>query len=415
MNNFLRKNALVLCIALGAILGGFFGWALGEKTDSIAWVGDLFLNALRLMVVPLVMASLIAGVCQLKEISRLGALGIRTVLYFMMTTGIAVSIGLILVNFIGPGKTSALEGISQIPASVQGKESFSFIDVILNMIPPNLFQAMAEGNMMPIILFSLAFGMVLVSFGKKADPLVNILLTLNEVFLLMVKYLMYAAPIGILCLVAAKLGASGGGKAFWLELTRVGKYAFTVILGLTIHGAIVLPLILRLSGKNVRQYLQNGAEAIMTAFGTASSSATLPVTLRCVEKKNKVHPETAAFVCSLGSTINMDGTALYEAVAAVFIAQLYGMDLTFTQQILIFVTATLASIGAAGIPEAGLVTMVIVLNAVHIPIEGIGMILAIDWFLDRCRTAVNVCGDMVGAAVMDRLTLGTIHTSKRGR
>ena len=408
------QQGLTLAIAFGALLGGVLGWALGPKMLGIEWLGEIFLNGLRLLVVPLVMLSLTAGVCQLSSLSRLGPLGVRSILYFMTTTVISVVIGLILVNILKPGLHASIPSGSA-SHLVTAKGEFSFIDVIINMIPPNLFQAMAEGNIMPLILFSLAFGSLLVSMDQKAKPLIDVILTLNEIILKMVKYFMVVAPLGIFALVAGKLGASGGGQAFWLELSKVGRYSFTVILGLGIHGMIVLPLILSFFRRDFFKFLLNGMEAMVTAFGTASSSATLPITLRVVEKKNNVHNEVGSFVCTLGSTINMDGTALYEAVAAVFIAQAYGIDLSISQQILIFLTATLASIGAAGIPHAGLVTMVMVLNAVHLPIEGIGMLLAVDWFLDRLRTAVNVWGDMVGAGIIDQMLFPKLYSGKGRR
>jgi len=215
-----------------------------------------------------------------------------------------------------------------------------------------------------------------------------------------VHIILLIAPVGIFGLVAGRLGASGG-DAFAGELARLGKYFVTVVLGLGLHGILVLPLILFLfTRRNPLTFFTGMAEALVTAFSTASSSATLPVTLRCAVERNKVAKESAGFVCPLGATVNMDGTALYEAVAAMFIAQSYGIDLNIGQQAVIFLTATLAAIGAAGIPEAGLVTMVMVLQAVGLPLEGIGGILAIDWLLDRFRTTVNVWGDSIGAAIM---------------
>ena len=219
-----------------------------------------------------------------------------------------------------------------------------------------------------------------------------------------VHLLMLTAPVGIGALIAGRLGDAGGFSGFGPELIRLGKYSATVIIGLSIHGMFVLPLILRFFGQqNVRRYTLNTAPALTTAFSTASSAATIPLTMECVTSGSGVSKRTASFVLPLGATINMDGTALYEAVAAIFIAQIYGIDLSSVQMVVIFLTATLAAIGAAGIPEAGLVTMVIVLRTVGLPLEGIGMILAIDWFLDRCRTTVNVWGDAVGAAVVDHL------------
>jgi Na+/H+-dicarboxylate symporter len=219
-----------------------------------------------------------------------------------------------------------------------------------------------------------------------------------------VHLVMYTAPLGVFALVASKLGAAGGGDMFLAELLKIGKFAATVIMGLLFHAVVILPAILYfVAKKNPLTYFKNMSPALTTALSTASSSATLPVTLECVEEENKISRRTTLFVIPLGATVNMDGTALYESIAAIFIAQMVGIHLGFGEQVLVFLTATLAAIGAAGIPEAGLVTMVIVLQAVGLPLEGIGMLLSIDWFLDRLRTSVNVWGDSIGAAVVDRL------------
>ncbi len=285
------------------------------------------------------------------------------------------------------------------------EREFSFLDVIIGLIPKNIFSAMLNNNILPLILFSLVFGGILTTLGDTGKPVIGVFEGLNEAFLKFIRLLMYFAPLGILGLIAARLGraelTTEGG--FMTEVTRMAKYFSTVIIGLLIHSTFVLSPILFVFGRRkVRPYLTNTSPALLTAFSTASSSATLPVTIESVEVKNKVSNRTAGFVLPLGATINMDGTALYEAVAAIFIAQVYNVPLPFGAQVIIFLTATLAAIGAAGIPEAGLVTMVIVLKAVGLPTEGIAMILAIDWFLDRCRTTVNVWGDSVGAAVVDR-------------
>jgi len=219
-----------------------------------------------------------------------------------------------------------------------------------------------------------------------------------------VHIVMYFAPLGVFALVSSKLGAAGGGDLFLLELLKIGKFAVTVILGLMIHALITLPAILYfVAKKNPLTYFKNMSSALTTALSTASSAATLPVTIECVEEENRISRRTTLFVIPLGATVNMNGTALYESIAAIFIAQMIGVHLGLGDQVLIFLTATLAAIGAAGIPEAGLVTMVIVLQAVGLPLEGIGMLLSIDWFLDRIRTSVNVWGDSIGAAVVDRL------------
>ena len=277
-------------------------------------------------------------------------------------------------------------------------------NVVVGLIPSNLFKAMANNEVLPLIIFSLLLGGVLTTLGKTGKPVIKVFVGLNDAIMKIVQLLMLTAPIGIGALIAGRLGDAGGFSGFGPEFIRLGKYAGTVIIGLSIHGMIILPLILRFFGQqNIRRYTLNTAPALTTAFSTASSAATIPLTMQCVTSGSGVSKRTASFVLPLGATINMDGTALYEAVAAIFIAQIYGIDLTSVQMVVIFLTATLAAIGAAGIPEAGLVTMVIVLQAVNLPIEGISLILVIDWFLDRCRTTVNVWGDAVGAAVVDTL------------
>lgn len=396
------SNFILIGIFIGIVVGGFCGWYFGETMVAAAWLGDLFLNALKMIIVPLVMASMIVGVTALGDVRKLGATGVKTILYYTATTGIAVLIGIILVNIIQPGGGLDTTGI-EIPDNVRGKEAYSFLDVVMGLVPPNLFRSMANMEILPLIFFSLLFGGVLTTLGERAKPVIHFFEVINEAIMKIVHLIMFFAPIGVFGLVAGKLGAVGGGDAFFVELIRLGKYAMTVILGLLAHAIIILPLfLLTLGKKNPLSYLFNLGSALTTAFSTASSSATLPVTMECVEEKNGVSAKSASFVLPLGATINMDGTALYEAVAAMFIAQAYGIDLSLGQQIVIFLTATLAAIGAAGIPEAGLVTMVIVLQAVNLPLEGIGTILTIDWFLDRCRTTVNVWGDAVGAAVIDQ-------------
>ena len=310
----------------------------------------------------------------------------------------AVITGIILVNLIKPGV-----GISHEVNNIIADRSYSFLDVIRGIIPGNIIKSMSNGDILPIIFFALFFSIVMNLVGEKAKPVKAFFEGIFEISMKMTHYIILFAPIGIFGLVASRLGNAGGWFAFKNELIGVGFYSVTVIGGLSIHAFVTLPIILWVFGKRSPiKYLKSMSDALFTAFSTASSSATLPLTLSCTENA-KIDRSTAGFVLPLGATVNMDGTALYEAVAAIFIAQLYGIEITFVQQIIIVLTATLAAIGAAGIPQAGLVTMIIVLKAVGLPIEGIGSILAIDWFLDRIRTAVNVWGDSVGAAVIDKL------------
>ena len=464
-------------IALGAIVGGSFP----EQALHTKFLGDIFLNALKMIVVPLVVASMIMGVTNLGDIRKLGSIGKRTIIYYMVTTALSVIVGLILVNIIKPGLgvshgetletvayriegkqvlflnsrlgdtqydnrhqvhledqgivgalsspassdrisvsdwTSSSTGESVTPSpsgsgiridlgvatKVQGKDRTIFqvlTDVVIGMVPKNIFKAMVETDVLPLIVFSLLFGGVLTTLGDVAKPVISLIAGINETIMKIVHIVITFAPVGIFGLIAGRMGQSGGWAGFLPELIKLGWYASTVVSGLLIHGLVVLPLILLfIARRNVATFVNNQLPALTTAFSTASSSATLPLSIECVTLKNRISNRVSSFVLPLGATINMDGTALYEAVAAIFIAQVYGISLGPFEMVIIFLTATLAAIGAAGIPEAGLVTMVIVLRAVNLPIEGITLILIIDWFLDRCRTTVNVWGDAVGAAVI---------------
>ena len=275
-------------------------------------------------------------------------------------------------------------------------------DVLLGLAPNNIVKAMAETKILPIIVFAMIFGAILTTLGEQGKPVIDFFIGANETILKFVQLLMLIAPLGIACLIAGKLGTAGGIEKFGLEFKKIGYYAITVIAGLLIHALVILPLILKFFAKrNIISYARGMSTALLTALSTASSSATLPVTINVLKTIIESPLKRLVLYYLLGATINMDGTALYEAVAAIFIAQLYGIDLGMGHLFVIFLTATLAAIGAAGIPEAGLVTMVIVLEAVGLPIEGISMILMIDWFLDRCRTTINVWGDSIGAAFID--------------
>ncbi|MDA7952050.1 MAG: dicarboxylate/amino acid:cation symporter, partial [Pirellulaceae bacterium] len=272
------------------------------------------------------------------------------------------------------------------------------------MFPANLFAAASATNVLALITFSIVFGGALTTLGAKGKPAIDFFNSINEAIMQIVKLVMFFAPVGIFGLVASNIANTGGAEAFYEEMERIGRYAMTVMLGLGIHFFVLASLIALLARQNPITYTLGVLRAMLTAVSTASSSATLPITMECVEENNNVSPRTSSFVLPLGATVNMDGTALYEAVAVIFIAQSLGIDLTGAELLIVFLTVTLAAVGAAGIPGAGLVTMVIVLQAVDLPTEKIGMILAIDWFLDRLRTTINVYGDAVGAGVVDRLT-----------
>ena len=399
----MKQNGLLYLMIAGIVLGIFSGWMFGSKMLVVEWIGEMFLDALKMLVVPLIISSMIVGIAGLGDIRKVGKTGLIALGYFMTTTCIAVAIGLVMVNIIEPGVAVEMT-VEQVPEKVAGKEAVGITDILKTFVSPNLVQSMVKMDILPLIIFSLLFGGVLTTLGEPGKRAIEFFDTINSAVMKIVHLLMYFAPLGVFALIASKLGAAGGGDLFLAELSKVGKYAATVISALLIHGLVVLPIILYLTTyRSPFIYFKNVTEALTTAFSTASSSATLPVTIECAEKNNRVSRKSALFVLPLGATVNMDGTALYESVAALFIAQMMGIHLGFGEQLIVFLTATLAAVGAAGIPEAGLVTMVMVLQSVGLPLEGIGMLLSIDWFLDRCRTTVNVWGDSIGAGVVDSL------------
>jgi len=391
-------NIILFGMIGGAALGAVAGYYLGDFMLSIKFLGTIFLNGLKMIVVPLVVASMIVGVASLGDVRRLGRTSAKTLAFYLTTTGLSVFIGLLMVNIIRPG--SGIENFGAfIPDIVHESRGKTLIDVVTGLVPSNIFAAASEGQILPLIVFSLLFGGVLTAIGEKGRPVIAVFEGINEAMMKIVIIIIYFGPIGIFALIGGIVAENH--DSLQQLASGMGWYFLTVVAGLAVHAIIVLPLILKLLGrKQPLTYFANMGQALATAFTTASSTASLPVTMECVEDKNGVDSRAAAFVLPLGATINMDGTALYEAVAAMFIAQIYGVDLSLGSQIVVFLTATLASVGAAGIPHAGTVMMVIVLDAVGLPLEGIGLIWAIDWFLDRCRTTVNVWGDSVGAAVI---------------
>jgi len=403
-----NEKKLLVTMLIGIVAGGVSGYLWGEAMQSVAWLGTLFLTALKMLIVPLVAASVITGVAGLGDVRRLGRMGGYAVAYYACTTLFAVSIGLLMANIWQPGVGVSLAAGVDAPPTTLGDVGIS--DLILSLVHPNIIAAAADMKLLPIIVFCIAFAAALSTLGERGRPVIAFFEGLNDAMMKLVEWIMWFAPIGVFALIASKLGSAGGGEAFVAQLAGLGKYVLAVISGLLTHAALLCVLLTFLARRQAFEYLRHMATALMTAFSTASSSATLPLTLEGV-KMAGVDEKARRFVLPLGATVNMDGTALYEAVAVLFIAQAYGIDLSFGQQMLVLITATMAAIGAAGIPEAGLVTMVIVLESVGLPLEGIGLLLAIDWFLDRCRTTVNVFGDSVGAAVVGRMLAERSRTS----
>ena len=391
---------LLVAIIAGVFAGLLVGWYWGEAAVGVAWLGQLFLNTLSMLVIPLLISAVITGVTSIGDVRHLGRLSAVTIAYYFVTVVIAVLIGLIMVNLIQPGAGVSTVGLEQPTEVIEAAQERGIGDILLSMIAPNLIKAAADTNLLPLIIWSVAFGIALASLGRKGRPAAKFFESLNDGMMLLVSWVMYFAPLGVFGLIAGMFGAAGSTEAFVEKISAVGLHVVTVLTGLGIHFLVLTLILVFLVGQSPK-YLLTMLRAIVTAFATASSTATLPITIQCAREAG-IDERARRFVLPLGSTVNMDGTALYEAAAAMFIAQAYDLQLGLGQQAIIVVTATLAAIGAAGIPQAGLVTMIIVLQVVGLPLEGIGLLLAVDWFLDRFRTATNVWGDAVGAAFVDR-------------
>ena len=405
-----KKNNLTWYILGAIVIAVIFALVFPHAAMKFHIGGEVFLSLLKMMVVPLVISSVMNGILGLGDVRKLGRPGGTALLYYFSTTVLAVLVGLVVVNILQPGGSVDQQALNEIAAkgAEGGMSSDADIGTILNnlvlmLFTDNLFDSAANTDLLPLIVFSIIFAGMLSTMGKRVETIVNIIDQINDAFIAFVLLLMKAAPLGIFCLVASRFGEAQDEGKFFDVLHQLGMYMFTVLGGLGIHAFVTLPLILHLVTKrNPFRFMSQMSQALMTAFSTASSSATLPVTMEAAVEEAKVSEQSVNFVLPLGATVNMDGTALYEAVAAIFIAQAIGFELSLTAQLTVAVTATLAAIGAAGIPEAGLVTMLIVLNAVGLPTEYISLILAVDWLLDRFRTTVNVFGDAVGAAVVEK-------------
>lgn len=450
VKGFFQRNAFVLFTVAAVVVGIILGFAVRpyklsyREVKYFSFPGELLMRMLQMLVLPLLVSSLITGIAALDSRAS-GKMGLRAVVYYTTTTIIAVTIGIIMVLVIHPGKGSKEEFTNQ-----QKIERISaadaFLDLIRNMFPPNLVEACTKQfktqyanrvvvvkvtvndtlfglngsqplsyeelvpvpgsvngvNALGMVVFSICFGLIIGSMGEEGRPLREFFDCLNEAIMRLVAIIMWYAPIGILFLIAGKIVEMDDIMSMGGQL---GMYVVTVICGLLFHGVVILPLLyFSITRKNPLVFIGGLLQALITALGTSSSSATLPITFKCLEENNKVDKRVTRFVLPVGATINMDGTALYEALAAIFIAQVNNFDLSFGQILTISITATAASIGAAGIPQAGLVTMVIVLTSVGLPTDDISLIIAVDWFLDRLRTVTNVLGDSIGAGIVEHLS-----------
>ncbi|NCS90164.1 MAG: dicarboxylate/amino acid:cation symporter [Ignavibacteria bacterium CG22_combo_CG10-13_8_21_14_all_37_15] len=385
-------------ILIGLLIGIVYGLTLTDYVAYVSWMGQIFLRGLQMVVVPLIFSSMISGISNLKSGKDLGRIGIKTFSYYMVTSLVAIVTGLFFVNLLKPGVGAELNFTQQVEGLDAARNSFG--NTLLEIIPKNIFHAFSTGDVLSVIFFAIIFGFFILKLEEK--PKAQLTDFFNGIFEVMMKMTMFVikfAPLGILGLVAEIVAQNSANLLS--VFGRLGLYSLAVILGLSFHAFVSLPLILKYFGKsNPLKHYKNMSTALLTAFSTASSNATLPLTMEAVEMNDGVSNKITSFVLPLGATINMDGTALYECVAAMFIAQAYGIELSFLSQVVVVITALLASIGAAGIPMAGLVMISVILTAVGLPLEGLGLILAVDRILDMLRTTVNVLSDTCCAVVI---------------
>jgi len=387
------ENLTLLAIVFGVLFGIF----LPEIALEQKIIGSIFLSLLKMLIVPLIFASIFVAIVGIGSVGELKNIGLKAFGYYFSTTAIAVVMGIIVVNIINPGVGM---DTAQTLGSAPVIKEFSIDQFILGFIPTNIISSLANGSIIQIIVFTVLLAMATLHLADEVrQPITSFFESLNEAMMVLAKWIIKLTPIGVFSLISFVVAEKGVESLFSLW-----EYVLAVILALTIHGVIILPTLLYFLAKySPLKYFREVREAVLLAFSTASSSATLPVSIEVAQEKGGVSKKSAGFILPLGATVNMDGTALYESIAVIFIANLAGVDLSIGQQVLIFVTATLASIGAAGIPGAGIVMMVIVLDTVGLPHEYISIILVVDRVLDMFRTATNVWGDLIGAKILDKV------------
>lgn len=403
---------ILIALAFAVVVGSFTTSINASSGFNLIpifeFFGALFLNALKMIIVPLIVSSIIVGIASIDQDGSFARMGSKTLLYYVATSAIAITIGLVMVMVFQPGLIDGVPAkevlglhadTAEVTQKVGDASTGDIAGIFLRMIPPNIINAAAQGQMLGLIFFSLLFGYFIAQLkGEHKNTMRNFFEGMFEVMMKMTDLIMRFAPIGVFALVA-KIVATSGIEVF----IPLAKFFFVVLVALAIHMFVVMPILLKMIAR-VRpiKHFQAMFPALLTAFSTSSSSATLPVTLDCVQDRAGVSNKTSSFVLPLGATINMDGTALYECVAALFIAQAYGLELGFVQQFTVVILALMTSIGVAGIPAASLVAITIILAAMGLPLEGIGLILAVDRVLDMCRTAVNVFSDSCGAVIIAR-------------
>lgn len=404
---------IVIAMVAGITVGAFLQWLMPNQSDVVVplylfdlsirgllvdgvfeVVGKVFVASLQMLVVPLVFVSLICGTCSLKDTTKLGRIGGKAIALYLITTAIAISFAMSLALFISPG-----EGVNMVAnTTFESREAPSLAQVLIQMFPSNPFEAFAQGNMLQVIVFALLFGISIALSGKAGERVASLFEDFSVVIMRLVTVLMNIAPYGVFCLLA--------GLFTDVSIETFGnliKYFLVVFVALVLHATITYPVLLKLlTGLNPLIFLRKMRNTAIFAFSTSSSNATLPITMETVTKKMGVKNSIASFTVPLGATINMDGTAIMQGVATVFIAQVFNVDLTLSDYLIVILTATLASIGTAGVPGVGLIMLAMVLDQVGLPVEGIGLIIGVDRLLDMTRTAVNVTGDSMVTLIVGK-------------
>jgi len=395
------KNTMFLLILLSIILGIASGIFFPQETIAVKWIGQVFINILKLIVLPLIFCALVSAITAIGGMKRLGSIGIYTFGYVLLSLSIAVVIGLVLLNVFKPGIgiPASLILANAVPADLHNLEFSSFL---LTLFPPNIVEAAAKYEIMPIVFFSIVFAIASLAVGDTARPVIDFFLGLRNVLVKMIMWLMYLTPIGLFSLLGAAVAEASLKNLLLKSLSGLLIFICIFLLGLLVQVIWQFLIVVYVLKKNPKKFISHASNALITAFATSSSMATMPVTMLAAQEQ-EITDDVARFVIPLATTINMSGTAMYEAVSALFFCQILGYDLSILAQLGIFITAILAGIGASGIPEGGLVTMVMVLRSVNVPTSAIGLLLPFDRILDRFRTMTNVWGDLVCAAVVDHL------------
>ena len=403
-----KKIGLTTKIFIALLFGAVFGMVLcylipaGEIRDEIIVdgvlyvIGQGFIRLMKMLVVPLVFCSLVCGSMAIGDTKKLGTVGVRTIAFYLVTTALAITIALSVGNLLDPGKGLDMSAVQSNAASVEAMETTSLVNTLLNIIPENPIGSLASGNMLQIIVFALIIGVILAKLGERTETVANFFSQFNDIMMEMTMMVMSLAPIGVFCLIARTF--AGIGFSAFLPL---GKYMIAVLLALVLQCVVVyLGLLKVFTGLNPVKFIRNFFPVMAFAFSTATSNATIPLSIDTLAKKMGVSKKISSFTIPLGATINMDGTAIMQGVAVVFAAQAFGIHLEMIDYITVIGTATLASIGTAGVPSVGLVTLTMVFNSVGLPVEAIGLIMGIDRILDMTRTAVNITGDAVCTTIV---------------